>query len=99
MTTASISAALYDFHAIALAIRFATNGLSPRLAGKIRPMKKITPPAAPEIRAGQSLELLKALHILTRDGQLNQDSRRKLKQVLVTSCGVENSRCSSLNLE
>ena len=26
-------------------------------------------------------ELLKALHILTRDGQLNQDSRRKLKQV------------------
>ncbi len=29
----------------------------------------------------QSIELLKALHILTRDGQLNQDSRRKLKQV------------------
>jgi Methyltransferase domain len=26
-------------------------------------------------------ELLKALHILTRDGQINQDSRRKLKQV------------------
>jgi hypothetical protein len=26
-------------------------------------------------------ELLKALHILTREGQLNQDSRRKLKQV------------------
>ena len=35
----------------------------------------------PEIRPGQSIELLKALHILTRDGQLNQDSRRKLKQV------------------
>ena len=35
----------------------------------------------PEIRAGQSIDLLKALHILTRDGQLNQDSRRKLKQV------------------
>ena len=34
-----------------------------------------------EIRAGQSLELLKELHILTRDGKLNQDSRRKLKQV------------------
>lgn len=34
-----------------------------------------------EIRAGQSIELLKALHILTRDGRLNQDSRRKLKQV------------------
>ena len=35
----------------------------------------------PEIRPGQSIELLKALHILTRDGRLNQDSRRKLKQV------------------
>lgn len=35
----------------------------------------------PEVRPGQSLELLKALHILTRDGKLNQDSRRKLKQV------------------
>ena len=33
------------------------------------------------LRPGQSIELLKALHILTRDGQLNQDSRRKLKQV------------------
>ena len=29
----------------------------------------------------QSVPLLKALHILTREGQLNQDSRRKLKQV------------------
>jgi len=35
----------------------------------------------PEIRPGQSTELLKELHILTRDGKLNQDSRRKLKQV------------------
>ena len=35
----------------------------------------------PEIRPGQSLELLKELHILTRDGKINQDSRRKLKQV------------------
>ena len=34
------------------------------------------------LRPGQSLELLKELHILTRDGGLNQDSRRKLKQVL-----------------
>lgn len=33
------------------------------------------------LREGQSLELLKELHILTRDGKLNQDSRRKLKQV------------------
>jgi hypothetical protein len=35
----------------------------------------------PEIKLGQSVELLKELHILTRDGKLNQDSRRKLKQV------------------
>lgn len=34
-----------------------------------------------DIRPGQSIELLKELHILTRDGRLNQDSRRKLKQV------------------
>lgn len=35
----------------------------------------------PEIKANQSVPLLKALHILTRDEKLNQDSRRKLKQV------------------
>ena len=35
----------------------------------------------PEIREGQSVALLQELHILTRDGKLNQDSRRKLKQV------------------
>ncbi|APR37827.1 class I SAM-dependent methyltransferase [Paraburkholderia sp. SOS3] len=34
-----------------------------------------------EIRPDQSVELLKELHILTRDGKMNQDSRRKLKQV------------------
>jgi hypothetical protein len=39
------------------------------------------PSLAPEIRPGQSVELLKELHILTREGKLNQDSRRKLKQV------------------
>ena len=39
------------------------------------------PPTIPELRPGQSIELLKELHILTRDGKLNQDSRRKLKQV------------------
>jgi hypothetical protein len=33
------------------------------------------------IKPGQSIELLKELHILTLDGKLNQDSRRKLKQV------------------
>ncbi|MBI1892318.1 MAG: SAM-dependent methyltransferase [Burkholderiales bacterium] len=37
--------------------------------------------STPEIRPEQSIELLKELHILTRDGKLNQDSRRKLKQV------------------
>jgi len=35
----------------------------------------------PEIKPEQSIELLKELHILTRDGKLNQDTRRKLKQV------------------
>ena len=34
-----------------------------------------------EIRPNQSVELLKELHILTRDGKMNQDSRRTLKQV------------------
>ncbi|MFB0935970.1 MAG: SAM-dependent methyltransferase, partial [Propionivibrio sp.] len=44
-------------------------------------MKKQPSAPIPEIRPGQSVELLKELHILTRDGKLNQDSRRKLKQV------------------
>ena len=51
----------------------------------MKPQKKSAAPAANELAAeiapGQSIELLKALHILTRDGKLNQDSRRKLKQV------------------
>jgi hypothetical protein len=33
------------------------------------------------LRPGQSVQLLQELHILTREGRLNQDSRRKLKQV------------------
>ena len=37
--------------------------------------------ALPELLPGQSIELLKELHILTREGRLNQDTRRKLKQV------------------
>ncbi len=55
---------------------------APRAAGR-----STNKPAAPdvaqqlELKPGQSIELLKALHILTRDGKLNQDSRRKLKQV------------------
>ena len=39
------------------------------------------PELPPEVRPGQSVELLQQLHILTREGKLNQDSRRKLKQV------------------
>jgi hypothetical protein len=35
-----------------------------------------------ELWPGQSIALLKALHILTREGRLNADSKRKLKQVL-----------------
>jgi hypothetical protein len=47
-----------------------------------KPPAHATPhPLAAELRPGQSLELLKELHILTREGKLNQDSRRKLKQV------------------
>ncbi len=40
-----------------------------------------TPSDQLNLRPGQSIDLLKELHILTRDGKLNQDSRRKLKQV------------------
>ena len=52
-----------------------------------RPSRPSSPSAAKaaqvieEIRPGQSIELLKELHILTREGKLNQDTRRKLKQV------------------
>jgi hypothetical protein len=45
------------------------------------PKATYTDPLAEVLRPGQSIELLKELHILTRDGKLNQDSRRKLKQV------------------
>lgn len=47
----------------------------------MRPRAQATPALAPDIRPDQSVELLKELHILTREGRLNQDSRRKLKQV------------------
>ena len=53
---------------------------SPRAARKAGAVPVANPLAA-DIRPGQSIELLKELHILTRDGKLNQDSRRKLKQV------------------
>ncbi|HQT31314.1 MAG: class I SAM-dependent methyltransferase [Thiobacillus sp.] len=45
------------------------------------PKTAFSDPLAELLRPGQSIELLKELHILTRDGKLNQDSRRKLKQV------------------
>lgn len=51
------------------------------------PAKKAAKPEAPtvaqmlELLPGQSIGLLQALHILTREGKINQDSRRKLKQV------------------
>jgi len=41
----------------------------------------MNPAEALDLRPGQSTELLKELHILTREGRINQDSRRKLKQV------------------
>ena len=49
-----------------------------------RPPKKTVAPQdnLADLWPGQSIALLKALHILTRDGVLNADSRRKLKQVL-----------------
>lgn len=50
--------------------------IMPRQNAKSTPLPELA-----EIRSGQSIELLKALHILTRDGRMNQDSRRKLKQV------------------
>ena len=46
-----------------------------------QPDRSSTSPLIQELRPGQSVELLKELHILTREGKLNQDTRRKLKQV------------------
>lgn len=39
------------------------------------------PRTDPAVPAGMSVDLLKDLHLLTRDGQLNADARRKLKQI------------------
>jgi len=57
-------------------------------SGSAPTRKALAAPHAPkagqvieELRPGQSIELLKELHILTREGKLNQDTRRKLKQV------------------
>ena len=57
--------------------RPAANGTQKQTNGAVHVAASI----APEIRPGQSIELLKELHILTVEGKLNQDSRRKLKQV------------------
>ena len=46
-----------------------------------KPPQKTLQEQLPELREGQSVELLKELHILTREGKVNQDTRRKLKQV------------------
>ena len=50
-------------------------------AGGGRRAKAAEPGDLLDLRPGQSIELLKELHILTREGRINQDSRRKLKQV------------------
>jgi hypothetical protein len=42
---------------------------------------RFDPRADPDVPEGMSVELLQELHLLTRDGQLNADARRKLKQV------------------
>src|SRR6201996_7515142 len=44
-------------------------------------MPKAAASPVADLWAGQSVPLLKALHILTHNGGLNADSRRKLKQV------------------
>lgn len=59
---------------------------TPSTARAAKPSKSAGKPAPAaqaieELRPGQSIELLKELHILTREGKLNQDTRRKLKQV------------------
>lgn len=48
---------------------------------KAFPKPSPDPLAELELPLGTSTALLKALHILTVDGRINQDSRRKLKQV------------------
>jgi hypothetical protein len=53
------------------------------LRGKVLTRSSATPKELwREVWPGQSLELLKELHLVARDGSLQADSRRKLKQVL-----------------
>lgn len=51
-----------------------------KTTSKSKPIK-LDKTTAYEVRPEQSVDLLKALHILTPDGKINQDSRRKLKQI------------------
>src|SRR5947209_19819991 len=49
-------------------------------------MPRVSRPASdprtdPHVTAGMSIALLQELHLLTRDGHLNADARRKLKQI------------------
>ena len=67
----------------ALDFRAMPKNSTPRSGKPARPASPSGQPAQviEELRPGQSIELLKELHILTREGKLNQDTRRKLKQV------------------
>jgi hypothetical protein len=58
-------------------------GMSSNANSRISPKKETLSTSADikELWSGQSIDLLKALHILTADGKLNADTRRKLKQV------------------
>ncbi|MDO9436406.1 SAM-dependent methyltransferase [Hydrogenophaga sp.] len=53
----------------------------PKQKDRARPAAPTLQHQLPELRPGQSIALLQELHILTREGKLNQDTRRKLKQV------------------
>ncbi len=55
--------------------------MQPLNCKRMQKQTKNPPQVIEELRPGQSMELLKELHILTREGKLNQDTRRKLKQV------------------
>ena len=63
----------------AMAVKTVRRGKTGQLPGSRQ--KASEKQVAELLRPGQSIALLQHLHILTRDGQLNQDSRRKLKQV------------------
>lgn len=48
---------------------------------KVRKKARIEGTSGEELWTGKNPELLKALHLVTRDGQINADARRKLKQI------------------